>query len=200
MTKGLTLWNALVTALLDELRALPQERIDYFWSTPSKRTEGYLASDQGLLPRIAQRLGMVFTPEVRRIDGEFKYMADGFPQIFAEVENNASSIAESELEKLCYVRAPLKLIITVCPWPNPELRDRWLKVIADCAKEWLPESPEVVYGFIIGECRWEEQVDSPQRPGLFFHLFAVSSAGELVDERPQEFIRWFSEAASTPGS
>jgi hypothetical protein len=190
MTKGLVLWNDFMPMLLDELRSMPQGKIDYFWSTASARTNCYLSPDQGILPKIAARLGMVFSTEIMRFDGQFRYKEPGFPLIFVEVENNPSSIADSELEKLCYVRAPLKLVITVCRWPNSALKTRGLKDIADCAEQWLLESSEVVYGFVIGEAKW---VEAERRPGLFYHSFAADANGIVIEERPSEFVGWFSE-------
>ena len=190
MTKGLTLWNDFVRLLLDELRAMPREEIDYFWSTAPARTNCYLNPGHGILPKIAARLGMTFSTEVMRFDGQFRYKEPGFPLIFVEVENNADSIADNELEKLCYVRAPLKLVITVCKWPNSGLKTRWLKDIADCANQWLPESSDVVYGFVIGEAKW---VEAERRLGLFFHCFVADANGMLIEERHSEFIIWFSE-------
>jgi hypothetical protein len=187
MTKGLTLWNEFVPALLTELRALPQDELDRSWSSDSERTKVYLGSGRtrGILPGVADRLRMKSMQEFMRFDIHFTDDR-GFPQIFVEVENNAGSIADSELVKLCYIRAPLKLIIAVRKWPDAVLTDRWLGDIADCARNWLPE-PEVVYGFIIGEAR-----KAGSRTGLYYHFLAVDSDGSQVDERRDEFVNGFS--------
>jgi len=193
MTKGLELWNKFVGRLLEELHAMPQDKVDDFWSAPTARTYCYLDRDRGLLPKIAKDLDMAFSKEIMHIDGQFRYKEPGFPLIFVEVENDARGIKSSELEKLCYVRAPLKLLITVRKWPDPDLKASWLRDIADCNGQWLPESPEVVYGFVIGEGKW---VQAEHRKGLFFHCFAADANGRVIEERPSEFIGWFSEPAA----
>jgi len=166
------------------------EQVRDFWGTPTDRTETYLAIDHGIIPEIARTMGMRFVREYMRIDGEL-FPNNGFPHVFIESENDPTSIADSELEKLCYLRAPLKVVITVSKWPDESLRTRWLQDIKDCQQKWLPESEDVIYGFVVGEAKWEE-TDVGKRLGLTFHLFAVSPDGEVVDERPPEVVGWFS--------
>jgi len=192
MTRGLKLWNDFASELLRELRVLSPEQLSEFWGTVPGRTEFYLNRDCGLIKKIATRMGMRFPKkENMHIDGELD-REDGFPEIFIEVENYVKGVADSELEKLCYVRAPLKVLITVCAWPNEALKSRWLQDVRDCQQKWLPESAEVVYGFIIGEAK-QENKDSGKREGLKFHLFAASPDGEIIDERPAEVVAWFPE-------
>lgn len=196
MTRGLVLWNDFTVQFLQELQLMSSVQVRDFWGTATDRTRCYLTPDCGILPKIAKRMGMRFAWEHMRIDGEL-CREDGFPEIFVEVENDAVTIADSELEKLCYVRAPLKLLITVMKWPNEVLKSRWLQDVKDCQQNWFPESTDVVYGFIIGEAKWEK-TDSGQRLGLTFHLFAASPDGNIVDERPSEVVSWFSELLPAP--
>jgi hypothetical protein len=48
-----------------------------------------------------------------------------------------------------------------------------------------------VYGFVIGEAKWED-TDQGKRKGLEFHFFAVSPDGDIIDERPAGVVGWFS--------
>jgi hypothetical protein len=194
MTKGLKLWNDLAFEFLRELRAMSPEQLKKFWGTRSDRTASYLGKKDGILPRIAMKMGMRFKAEHMRFDGEFyREGDDGFPEVFVEVENKATDIARSELENLCYLRAPLKLVITVSMGPEQDkaLKSQWLKDVKDCQQKWLKESPEVVYGFIIGEVKWED-TDQGKRKGLKFHLFAASPDGEIVVKERDEVVGWFS--------
>ncbi len=193
MTRGLELWKAIKAGFLAELDSMSQgsagDRRD-FWSTPRNRTDWYLYRRDAILVRVAQRLHLPpFAMEVMNFDGLFKDQG-GFPQIFVEVENNANLVLASELRKLCYVRAPLKLLITVSVRSKvPDRRSEWLAQIAACAR-WLPKSPEVVYGFITGD-------GLTVFPALSFEFFAASSTGEeLLDERSERsYDNWFPEEA-----
>jgi hypothetical protein len=190
MTKGLELWRGVKAGFLAELDAMyrgPIEDRQEFWSTPRARTNWYLCRLEGaLLPGVAQRLGMPpIAMQVMNFDDLFKDAA-GFPQIFIEVENNAGLVAASELEKLCYVQAPLKLLITVSLQSRiPERRSKWIGDIAARA-QWFAEAPEAVYGFISGD-------GQTSFPALAFSFFAASSSGEeLLDERDEKmFENWF---------
>jgi len=191
MTKGLTLWNDFAFEMLRELRGMSPEKRREFWGTPKDRTEFYLALDYGMIPKVAKRMGMRFVREYMRIDGVL-FPENGFPQVFVESENDPTGIADSEIEKLCYVRAPLKVVVTVSRWPDESRRSRWLQDIKDCQQKWLTESPEVLYGFIIGEAK-REDTGPGKRLGLTFHLFGASPDGEIVDTRPPEVVGWFPE-------
>jgi hypothetical protein len=107
MLRGLSLWKDFTSELLRELHAMSPDEVKEFWSTPTKRTDCYLAPNRGMLPRMAEKVGMQFKREYLRIDGEL-CRDEGFPEIFVELENDGASVADSELEKLCYVRIAVK--------------------------------------------------------------------------------------------
>lgn len=178
--RGIELWDTFSDCLLAELRDKDADQIAAGWSSSAARTKFYLGPD-GVLDRVAHQMGMTFCREYMKLDGHLK-RDDGFPQIFVEVENAPQS-TQNEVEKLCYVRAPLKVLVTVSTWPNPPLRDMWLQGIADCA-HWLPECPDVVYGLIIG------QVKATQPTGriLVYHLLTASSTGVIITENREELI------------
>jgi hypothetical protein len=107
----------------------------------------------------------------------------GSPQVFIEYENRAQS-AMVEVEKLCYLRAPLKILITFCRWPDKDLRKKWVDCVAGSWK-WLPEFSGIVYGFVIADIMCERQGG---RKRLCFHFFGVSADGVLMGNERTEFI------------
>src|ERR1700733_2392818 len=159
MARGQKLWEDFGSCLLVWLRDMSPEQARAFFANPSDRTTGYC---KDLLPRIGQLMNMGFVCEgAMRFDFQLRNES-GLTEIFVESENYINYIVAwnvhadtQELEKLCYVRAPLKVIITSTePYLGGRQRDRRavigdlknrsVKRIAEFAK-WLPESSAAVY-------------------------------------------------------
>src|SRR5438445_12759241 len=101
------LWTKFKEALMAEVRSLAQEGLlGECWGTETGRTKMYT---ERIVPGIGQRLGLEYVPEWLNIDGG--YWDRGLARIFLETENNAQ-ITYQEMDKLCHVRAPLKVLIT----------------------------------------------------------------------------------------
>ena len=181
MRKGVDLWDSFKRLFLVEVREFNDEERKQFWSSRPSRTSMYR---DRLLPRIADGLKLEYKPESSenyfRIDGLY---ADpdcyGVPQIWIEVENDPKS-SEREMDKLCYVRSPLKVLITVDRWPDDHLKAEWLRYIRETWSCW-PESTDTVYGFIVGEAK--NSGDGGE--SLFFHLFSVSADGNAAPEEEE---------------
>lgn len=180
MRNGADLWNDFRKLFLAEVCKLNYEERKQFWWSRRDRTERY----RGLLRSIAGELKLDYNPKVAekyfRIDGVYADPACcGMPQIWIEYENDARS-TQLEMDKLCYVRSPLKVLITVSRWPAVRLKEEWLQYIRDSWSCW-PESADTVYGFIIGEAK--ETVRGGE--SLFFHFFSVSADGNATPEEEE---------------
>lgn len=185
MQKGADLWDDFKRLFPAEVRKLNDEQRKQFWSSRPARTNTY----RNLLPRVAAGLKLEYNSEYSeslfRIDG---LMADrachGMPRIWIEYENDART-TEREMDKLCYVRSPLKVLITVDRWPDVPLKDMWLRYVRESWSCW-PESGDTVYAFVVGEAKDAGGgVES-----LFFHLFSASADGNTAPEE-EELIGGF---------
>src|SRR5208282_4961611 len=149
MRKGEEIWQNFVTAFLSEVRSMSDGDRDFSWSSQKARTSTY----GELLTRVGARLGMVIVPEYMHVDRHFKKAGGpeaGFPEIWVEFENEMGKTLE-EMDKLCYLRSFLKVLITVGAWPS-NWKDKWRSHVKG-NNVWLPESQETVYGFIVGEAK-----------------------------------------------
>lgn len=177
---GHEIWESFVAAFLAEVRSLSESDRMRFWETETSRTATYDA----LLPRVANKLGMDFKSEYMTVDGHLKLAGgrwNGFAQIWVEYENRIGG-TEEEMDKLCYLRSPVKVLITVGTWPS-EWKEKWRAYVRE-NNLWLPESPKAVYGFIVGEAR---RIDS-DKECLHFHIFTLSPDGTETCQEKEELI------------
>ncbi len=178
--KGEELWQNFVAAFLKEVRSMPVSDRNRFWSERTDRTSTYDA----LLPQVGDRLAMTYVPEFMRVDGHFKKVVGpdaGFPQIWVEYENEIGKTLE-EMDKLCYLRSFLKVLITVGAWPR-DWKGRWCSYVKG-NNVWLPELQETAYGFIVGEAKRS----GTGKECLYFHFFAISPDGREISEEREELI------------
>ena len=180
MSEGRELWRKFEDAFLGEVRSLSKNDLHIFWWSSSGRTK---TNADRVLPGVGGRLHLEFVTEYLRIDGHYRDQK-GCAQIFLEWENDVNTTAE-EIDKLCYVRAPLKVLVTVSEWPCVKVKETWLNMIRDSWR-WLPEAGETLYGFVIGEAKEMESGGE----GLFFHFFTSSAKGDPSEEEEQ-FIATF---------
>jgi len=180
MRTGQEIWQNFVTAFLSEVRNMSDSDRNCFWSGQKARTSTY----GELLTRVSARLGMDMVPEYMHVDWHFKRARGpeaGFPQIWVEVENEMGKTLE-EMDKLCYLRSFLKILITVGTWPS-DWKDKWCSHVK-ANNLWLAESQETLYGFLVGEAK---------RAGggnecLDYHLFAFSPEGKEICAEREELI------------
>ena len=159
--KPLDLWTRFREELLTELRSRLSAPEVLAWclgatADAAKRTSLFTLKD-GVLDRAAQHLqgmelvlsrGSNRAEDYLRIDATIRD-TDGYPQVFIEVENRLSD-TQREVEKLTYVRSPLRVLITYgSRWPDEQRIEEWRSQVSRCQRNWLAESPEVVYGFAI---------------------------------------------------
>ena len=117
------LWAQFREAFCEALSQSGRERLWEIWHRESKRTEFYAHE---LLEAVAQRLGMSLQREFLAVDYVLKeslFEHQPLRRIFIESENNVFT-ATHEVEKLCCVSAPLKVLITVAEWEDKEPRWR----------------------------------------------------------------------------
>jgi hypothetical protein len=180
MRKGEEIWENFVTAFLSEVRSMSDSDRNCFWSGQKARTSSY----SELLTRVGARLGMDMVPEYMHVDWQFKRARGpeaGFPQIWVEVENVMGKTLE-EMDKLCYLRSYLKILITVGAWPG-NWKDEWCSHVKE-NYVWLPESQATVYGFIVGEAKRA----GAGKEWLCYHLFALSTDGKEISAEREELI------------
>jgi hypothetical protein len=168
---GLQLWQEFRDAFLSAVARLGPSEVQRI-RDPAERTLFYGLGKRGLsglLPQLAHQLGMErFDQEYLGADGVF-VANGGWPMIYVESENVAG-LAWQEIERLCYLRAPLKVLITAAPWPAKDLTDRWKSDIRR-SYAWVSESPNTVYGFLVLDLN---------KPDATYVHFAVGSDGETI--------------------
>ncbi|WP_370547441.1 hypothetical protein [Edwardsiella tarda] len=102
---------------------------------------------------------------------------DGIPLVFIESENNHST-AVTEVEQLCCLHAPLKVLVISCSWFDTE-RERWLPIWSSIIKKYSEAYPtNSKFSIIIGE--WGRGV--PCDDILRYYMVTLSSLGEVIDD------------------
>lgn len=167
---GIELWPKFKEAFMQAVRMLPPRDRAKFCAGPERRyrTEIYKTR---VLPDVGRRLGLTLGGGHLTIDAHYKD-SGGYPYIFIEYENVATT-AKQEVEKLCYVRSPLKILITV-RGPDDKLKQEWSNSVRESWREWLPESDKTVYGFVTGP--------APGVRGPSFCFFSLATRGDSACE------------------
>jgi len=145
---ALTEWRNFEAALIQELKATPIAEFEKAWDGRLAKTAFY---GSVLLPKIAESLGYKIASEFLRVD--FVILnSDQVPVVFIESENNHES-GHEEIEKLCAVSAPVRVLFLSCDWVEGE-REKWLPgwldIIATHHKYY---GQEAVYMIVVGEWR-----------------------------------------------
>lgn len=188
--RGLSHWKRFLTAFLSELRTSaslgPRDLWHPLRSRP-ERTDAFL-EPRGILARVADTLKLGFAREYLNVDCHMK-TSDGWPEIYIEVENNPLDTSQ-EIEKLCYVRSPLKVLITIAHrWPiskkGETLKQLWTRNISE-SFDWLPEDPSVAYGFVVLVLKANGSSTT-----LIAYTFAFNTKGDMLDEERREVLREF---------
>ena len=179
-------WKRFKTELLSALNQEETALADA-WSSSTKRTQFYRDC---LLRKVATALDLELKPELFRRDFAMRVKATNgrmVPVIFIESENQAGT-ADYEIEKLCAVCAPLRVLITVTTWDeSPGIwprggyktaySARWREIIKAHGEVW--PQPGII-GVLVGE--WREKT-------LKFYAFAFDPLGNVCDPETVFFQR-----------
>lgn len=152
------LWATFQHAFCAAIQSLETARLVEIWATQQTRTDYY--SDE-LLKCIARTLELDFKREYSRVDysmWDSRSGSEATPVIFIESENHATG-GDHEVETLCCLAAPVKVLITVGEWEDvlPRWRrggqrsllmTRWRSIRSAYQTAW-PDAG--VFGVIVGE-------------------------------------------------
>lgn len=139
-------WQRFRDSLILELKATPIADFEAAWMGLKNKT-GFYGSD--LLARVSERNNWTVWYEFLRCDFAL-VNHDGIPIVFIESENNHQSASE-EIEKLCCVCAPLKVLLLSCSWYDSERAihlQGWRERIR---KQNEALSFDCVYAIVVGE-------------------------------------------------
>jgi hypothetical protein len=142
------LWLNFKNAFTKALDEAGKEKLNEAWKDVASKTTFY----GNLMPSIANRLGMKHQFERLRRDHTF-LKANGVPLIIIECENQHGT-AWQEMEFLCSLAAPLKMLVLSCEWQASEKNKFlpiWIEIIR---KHHAVVSLDCMYGIIVGE--WQE--------------------------------------------
>ncbi len=164
------LWNKFKQALSEELTDTPLEQLEKAWE--EKRTTFYR---QVMIPAVADRMNLIFKDEkLNRVDYVlYKKAANGYeiPVIAIESENDCTR-CEEEVEKLCCLNLPLKVLFLAMEWNDAtrqeQINDSWQYIFAANNEVYKLDG---YFGFVI----WNS-LDSK------FHCFAFNEEGEIIDQ------------------
>lgn len=128
-----------------ELLNRPLSDFEKAWNGLEEKT----VLNNQIFRRVAERLEYEFGTEFLRCDFVIKNR-DGIPVVFIESENNHTS-AGHEIEKLCAVAAPVKILILSCEWSDSE-KEQYLPIWKDrIARQHSYFGEDCVYAILVGE-------------------------------------------------
>ncbi|SAL51420.1 hypothetical protein [Caballeronia concitans] len=154
------LWVQFQACFVDALKATDPCSFSWAWESAANRTSFY---QNGILPKVAQCLGLIDVYELFRVDSTFcvgqsaAEKATLVPIIHVESENNTPS-AGHEVRKLCALTSRLKVLIVCdewsCAWSHGGHASRYLAEWRDLVRNhnlYHPDDCEV--GVIVAERR-----------------------------------------------
>lgn len=150
MKKPQEIWNAFRVAFEQSLDEVAVAGLQEIWGDIKTKTTFYY---NDFMPRLEKKLSLHLICERLRCDFTFQN-ENGVPLIVAETENYHTT-ATHELDVLCSLAAPVKVLILSCDWKNSQ-RDIWLPKWSKCIREHHSlVSVECLYIIIVGE--WDTQ-------------------------------------------
>jgi len=162
-------WNDFKNAFCDALDEFDRETLLKSWQKGG-RTPFY---EHQLTPAIAAKLNLDRIVERFRCDYTFLDKR-GIPHIFAESENNHET-AGHEIDDLCCLAAPLKILFLSCDWQETE-RDKFLPMWCEAIRKRHAAVPlDCLYSIIVGE--WDDDVHV--QLSYFFTL--IDANGNALD-------------------
>lgn len=169
-----TEWKKFRDSLVAELKLTPIGEFEEAWQGLKNKTEFYGSK---LLVRVAHRNQWEIWNEFLRCDFALAN-SDGIPIIFIESENNHASASE-EIEKLCCIAAPVKVLFLSCEWFNSERQafiDDWLERIR---RQHSALPFDCMYMFVVGE--WGR--GDPDDGILRYYLESFDPLGQEIEPR-----------------
>ncbi len=141
-----TEWSKIRDTIEAELRRTPISEFEKAFGSPDAKTE----FNGQLLEAVAERLGYHRWTEFLRCDFAI-VNRQKIPVAFIESENYHGT-AEDEIDKLCAVSAPVKILMLSCSWSDSE-RAVFSPVLegADCTSGINIFGEDCVYAIIVAE-------------------------------------------------
>jgi hypothetical protein len=140
------LWSNFKDAFVKSLDVIGKSRLEEAWADVRVKTIFY---KKDLMPEIARHLGMNHKTERLRRDHSF-LDANHVPMIVVECENQHGT-AWQEVESLCSLAAPLKVLVLSCEWQASEQKvylPIWTDIIR---KHHAVISLRCLYAIVVGE-------------------------------------------------
>jgi hypothetical protein len=205
MSPGLDYWHRFKKEFVSAMEREPAKLASAWHGPISARTSYYRAT---VLPPIAIAFGMDLDPELFRRDYAMRLTAKNgckAPVVFIESENAGES-ADYEVEKLCAVSAPLRVLITAMKWEDAGYHLEPGGYRTDCMLKWgkiIQAHHEIwpqpgTLGVIVAEWR-TKQKPKPKRSYVKYHGFAFDMAGNVCDPESPLFEQNMSWQALPPG-
>ncbi|GEP46237.1 hypothetical protein [Brevifollis gellanilyticus] len=169
--KPLQLWEEFRSAFCAALDLNSREGLGQMWENIKAKTSFYEGT---LMPMITKSLGYGLEFERFRFDYTF-VDENGIPLIVVESEN-AHAKASHEINCLCNLAAPLKVLVLSCDWQRSEKITHlpvWQAIIQ---KNHAVVSVDCLYGIIVGE--WDE----PEDALLTYSFMLLDNKGAVIDE------------------
>lgn len=171
------LWFEFIEHFSVCIRRCSDEQLRQAWSNDTSRTKFYT---NHLLPQVADDMNLKISKEKFKVDFmmavEDPYSEHKIPKIYIESENIFNS-ADHEIEKLCSLNSPLRILITVDAWRRNDptkkfskLR-KWQSIIVAHQKHNKLDFAGTI-GILIGDFKSDI---------LRFHALAFWPDGELRD-------------------
>lgn len=174
---ALTIWQSFKDALAGELPGASAELMAA-WSNRSARTSFYTSH---LFERVAARLKLQVEAERFKIDCALVRPVDPpplrVPVVLLESENDVWT-AIDEIEKLCRLAAPLRVLLTVAEWSQAwphgghaqRLMTTWIRPIEACGRSYPQDG---CLAIVVGEL--------PSDGDLRFHTVLFNGRGEIAE-------------------
>jgi hypothetical protein len=168
-----SLWASFKQAFVETTKEISVVDFEKAWVSNGDRTMFYFDS---LLPIIAEKLGLIFDKEmVYRIDGVFSKVGDQktkIPIIYLESENDIRT-SEREINKLCMLNSPLKVLMVCNEWNDSSKKLTkeyyWDYIIEDFADQ---IGLTGFFAILIGE--WNDKLR------IYAHVY--NEKGEVIED------------------
>lgn len=143
------LWTDFKNAFIKAADEAGKSKLSEAWRDPEPKTIFYKTN---MMPRIAEHLAM--RHKVERLRRDHTFLDENcVPKVIIECENKHGE-AWREMESLCSLAAPLKVLVLSCDWEDTEraiFLPNWIKIIK---KHHAVISLDCLYAIIVGE--WQD--------------------------------------------
>ena len=171
-----TEWQKFEEVLIEQLKAMPLAEFGKAWPELTAKTQFY---GKVLLPEIAKRMECKVRGEFLRCDHVI-LNKDDVPVVFVECENNHRKASE-EIDKLCAVSSPVRVLFLSCEWAEGE-RDTYLP---DWKKKFETHhryfSNDAFYMIVVGE--WRKRKPEDQVETLYYHIESFDITGRQISRK-----------------